>query len=742
MQDIEDNTTLSRRDSLRGGVPVQASPQESDEISISEILRIFYRRKWIAIATTLIVLGLAVAYSFLWPSTYESTAVLEIDPNRTSQMGMEDLLTGGLFSDSDKMITSEMSVLQSDTVAALAIKEAKLVRTPGFLRPEETRSFPEDTAQMTPAQRRRVLGALQGRLTVKMIPDTYLVSLTFRDRNAKFAADVLNALIRAYMERAFISRHEGAAMVGNWLSGQMNDLQKESGAAQHKLADFQKEHGILGADEENNIIVDRLKQLNLQLTDAELDRILKEAHYRLAATGDPELMVPIAPANLQTLRAQQADLRLQLAQLKSKYGAGYPKVGETETQLRKLDGDVAGEVANVTKRMKSEFDTASRTEAMIRKQFDEQKGEAYKLNENAVEYAILRHEVESTTTLYDTLQLKLKGADVSSGLSASFVSIVDPADIPAYPVLPKKALTVLIGLLSGVVLGCMLSFLVESLDDTLSSSEEVELCTGLPVLCSVPLNNVQNRSKAEIAGAAPLPVAPMLVNFPRSHASEAFRGLRTSLLLSSPDRMPKVIAVVSSLAGEGKSTVTTNLGVSFAQRGESVLLIDSDLRRSSMHTQFGLSDARYGTSTILTQGMNDRTILTPLPSLPNLKLLPAGPHPPNPAELLGSKRMIEMLETFASQYDKIVIDTAPILAVSDSLAMVSHADAVVMVVRSQVARKKAVLRVKDLLRRANCNLVGIVFNCVDLQLEHYYYARGAQYGKAISSYYETETKED
>ncbi len=738
MQEIEDRTLLNRPASLRGGLSVNAPGREPDEISIAEILRIFYRRKWMTIATTLIVLGLAVAYSFLWPATYQSTAVLEIDPNRTSQMGMEDLLTGGLFSDSDRMIASEVNVLQSDTVAALAIKEAKLVRTPGFLTPEETSSFPEEMERMTPVQRRRVLGALQSSLVVKTIPDTYLVTLTFRHRNPKFSADVLNALIRAYMERAFISRHEGAALVGNWLAGQMSDLQKENVAAQHKLADFQKLHGILGTDEDNNIVVDRLKQLNLQLTDAEMDRILKEAHYRLAATGDPELMVPVAPANLQTLRAQQADLRLQLGQLKSKYGAGYPRVGETEAQLRKLDGDIATEVDNVAKRMKAEFDSASRTEAMIRKQFEQQKSEAYKLNENAVEYAILRHEVESTTTLYDTLQLKLKGADVSSGLSASFVSVVDPADIPAFPVLPKKALTILIGLLGGLVLGCVLSFVVESVDDTLSSSEELELCTGLPVLCSIPFNHVQGRSKAEVADANPIPVAPMLVNFPHTHASEAFRGLRTSLLLSSPDRLPKVIAVVSSLAGEGKTTVATNLGVSFAQRGESVLLIDADLRRSAMHAQFGLPQSRYGTSTVLTQGMNDRAILTPLPSLPNLKLLAAGPHPPNPAELLGSKRMVEMLETFASQYDKIVIDTAPILAVSDSLAMVSIADAVVMIVRSELARKKAVLRVCSLLHRSNCNLVGLVFNAVNLQLEHYYYARGAQYDKSIGSYYRNE----
>ena len=196
-----------------------------------------------------------------------------------------------------------------------------------------------------------------------------------------------------------------------------------------------------------------------------------------------------------------------------------------------------------------------------------------------------------------------------------------------------------------------------------------------------------------------------------------------------------MIAVVSSLPAEGKTTVSVNLGISFAQCGESVLLIDADLRRSTMHAQFGLPHSYDGITTILTQGMNDRAILTPLEALPNLKMLPAGPHPPNPAELLSSKRMLEVLEAFSAQFDRIIIDTPPILSVSDSLPLANIADAVVLVVRSGVARKKAVLRARSLLERANSNLVGIVFNCVNLQMEHYYHAYGAHYGKAMRNYY-------
>jgi succinoglycan biosynthesis transport protein ExoP len=229
----------------------------------------------------------------------------------------------------------------------------------------------------------------------------------------------------------------------------------------------------------------------------------------------------------------------------------------------------------------------------------------------------------------------------------------------------------------------------------------------------------------------------MLVNAPRSQASEAYRGLRSSILLSTPELQPKTIAVVSSVAGEGKTTVTANLGVSFAQRGERVLLIDCDLRRSLLHAQFGLPDMKQGTSTMLTQRMSEAPVVIPLESLPNLHLLPAGPHPPNPAELLGSKRMGEALQAFAAEYDRILIDTAPVLSVADSLAVSHIADAVVMVVRSRVARKRAVLRVRDLLLRANCNVAGVVFNCVNLHLEDYYGLQMSKYGRAMSAYYGT-----
>jgi len=541
-----------------------------------------------------------------------------------------------------------------------------------------------------------------------------------------------------YMQRNFQTRYEGAVQVSNWLAKQMDELQTKAVEAQKKLAEFQKQNNILGADENDNIVTDRLKLLNQQVTEAEADRIVKEARHRMAETGNPELIASSSP-NLQILRSQEAELKAQIAQMGAKFGSGYPKLQELQVRLTKLDASIAAEIRNTGKRLEDDYLSAAKTESLLRNQFNEQKNAAYQLNEHAVQYSVLKHEVETSSELYDTLQQKLKVAGVTAGLNSSYISVVDRAEVPDTPVEPKVRVNLVLGFFGGLVTGLLLAFFVESIDDTVSSSSELESFIALPVLCSIPFSHSIIHSKIEGGEAdKDIPTGPILLNNPRSAAAEAFRGLRTSLLLSSPDRQPKVIAIVSSLAGEGKTTVSVNLAISFAQRGETVLLIDADLRRSTIHSQFGLPPSRFGLSTILTQGANDRAIITPLEALPALTLLPAGPHPPNPAELLGSKRMVEVLKSFATQYDRVILDTPPVLSVADSLSLANLADAVVLVVRSGTARKKAVLRVRDLLQRTNSNVVGIVFNCVDLRLEQYYYAHGANYGKTMRDYYTNE----
>jgi polysaccharide biosynthesis transport protein len=722
-------------------IPVRGGGLQDEEHSFAALWQTIVKRKWIVIGATALIFTLIAVHTFRTKPVYESVVRLQIDPGRSANLGLEDVVNEHVgVEDVDTRMQTEVKLIQSDSVAARVIGAMGLAKRPEFAGKTANSLEQTELRAMSPFQREAMLGNFHRALTVRIVPNTQLVEIRFCGTDAKLATDVANSVAEQYMQRNFQAHYDGAVQVSRWLARQMEELQGKAVEAQQKLADFQQNHNILGENETDNITTDRLKLLNQQVTEAEADRIVKEAKHRMAQTGDVELIASSLPTpTLQILRGQEAELKAQLAQLNSKYGPGYPKIHELQAQLTRLESAIGTEVENVGKRLNDDYQTAAKTESLLRDQFGAQKAAAYKLNEHAVQFSVLKHEVETSRDLYDTLQVKLKVAGVTAGLNSSYISVVDPAEIPATPIEPKVRSNLAIGLFGGLLTGLLLAFLTESFDDTVSTSSELEMFTGLPVLCSIPVSPFPRlKGSAEEGRAAA--IVPLLVNNPRSQAAEAFRGLRTSILLSTPDRQPKVIAIVSSVATEGKTTVAANLGISFAQRGESVLLIDADLRRSALHSQFGLPYSKSGISTVLTQHTNGNGIVTPLESLPMLKLLPAGPHPPNPAELLGSKRMVEMLGGYSAEYDRIILDTPPILSVADALALSNFADAVVLVIRSGVARRKAVLRVRDLLQRSKANLVGIVFNCVNLQLENYY-SYSHRYGRAKNTYYRSNDEE-
>lgn len=738
MRDVSETGLERTRETFLMPMPQGGASHDVQEVSLSEVWRTVIKHKLLILCCATLVFGLVALYTALKAPVYESISRLQIDPSRSSSLGLDDLLDEKLGSgDSNSRIQTEVKILQSDTVAMRVIDTLRLAKQPAFAGELASRVTVTDPHAMSPKDREALLNKFQRKLSVQVLTNSQLVEVRYRSTDAKLATDIANAVVDQYMQRNLQSRYEGTTQVSTWLSKQMEDLQTKSAEAQHELSEFQKQNNILGTDENDNIVIDRLKLLNGQLTEAESDRIVKEARHRLAETENPELIAAVIPSTtLQVLRTQEAELKAQIAQVSSKYGSRYPKLPELLAQQAKLETAIAEEVHNVGKRLEDEYLSAAKTESLLRSRFNEQKNKAYQLNEHAVQYAVLKHEVENGQELYDTLQLKLKMAGVTAGLSSSYISVVDRAEVPHQPIQPKVTLYLIIGLFSGLLIGVMAAFLVESVDDTLSNSQEVESCVGLPVLCSVPTSEHGRKKAASIDADKRI---PLLLKYPRSHAGEAFRNLRSSLLLSSPTRQPKLIVIASSLPSEGKTTVSVNLGISFAQRGESVLLIDADLRRSTMDGQFGLPHSGSGLSTLLSHSVDDPTILTPVEELPNLKLLPAGPHPPNPAELISSKRMVDLLEGFLTQFDRVIVDTPPVLSVSDSLPLVSVADAVVMVVRSGVARKKGALRSRSLMERANGHLVGVVLNGVDLRLENYYFAQGARYGKASNEYYGKES---
>ena len=683
------------------------------QLSIAEVRKTFVRRK-VAILSCAAAIFLAVAaYAYLKTPLYEGIARLQIDPALSTSLGLDGSDKSSPV-DTDGRLKTEVAIIQSNTVAMHVLQSLGLYRNPNFADADLIKANVKSLSDLTPAQRQRLLDKFYESLTVKVIPSTQVVEIRFRNRDRALAIATANSIIDEYIQRNFETRVNTSNQVSQWLAMQMEEVRTNTTKAQQKLAEFQKENNFLG-DESDNIVTDRLKQLNEELTQAEGDRIVKEGRNRLARSGNPELIASAAPSTtLQVLRTQEADLQAQYAQLNAKFGSGYPKLREMQSQLMRLNSAIAAEGANVQTRLSNEYVAAAKAEGMIRVEFEKQKEEAYRLNAHAAQYQSLKHEVESGQHLYDALQLKLKEAGITSGLTSAYVSVVDRAQMPDRPVEPRRRLYLALGLFGGLFGGLLLGLILDSFDDTIKTSEELEAITALPELCCVPFlaelarKNHKQLNPTNLLGSEVTQVSVLGLS---RQGAEAYRALSTLILLSSSENPAKVLVMSSALPAEGKSTVSCNLAIALAQHGRRVLLVDADLRRSSTHGR-PETTATPGLTTMLAQGSDHYCLYQPISGLPNLHVVPPGPSPARPTEMLASGRMQQLMETWSKEYDHVIVDTPPVLPFADAIVLASRADGVILVTRSGVSSKQALLRVRDLLLRSGANILGVVRNAV------------------------------
>jgi capsular exopolysaccharide synthesis family protein len=699
------------------------------ELWLPEMWRTLRMRCPVIVGCAVACLFLAALYVLIKSPRYQASARIEVSPAGTNSMGLDEL-SSRLLSPSDPTIQlqSAVTVLESNTVALAVMQQTKLAERDDFagrwMQPTGT-----DVMNLSPQVRDKLLLRFQKSLAVEIVPKTDIISVAFRTKDPKLSAEVVNSIVSSYAERNFRTSYDSAAQVSNWLSAQMDDLKLKANEAQEKLAALQKRRGLIGVDETDNIVTDKLKDLNEQLTAAEADRIVKEARYRIAGSGNPELIASTVPEpTLQILRSQQAQLRVDYARLSTKFGDGYPKLAELGSQMAQVDSAINAELKNLAERYKNEYSAAARTEKMLQGKFEEQKQKAYDLNQGAAQYAILKHEVETTQDLYQTLQLKLKQAGIIAGLASANIGVVESGQVPSEPVDPRAGLDLALGLGCGLVLGVLSAMGLEVLDTTIRSGEEAESVSALPTLAEIPQimpSRLGWRRRKSAALAISRQLRLIAHRQPHSQAAESYRCLRTCLLLRSPDRPPQVLVITSCLPAEGKTLTAVNCAIVLAQQGAKVLLVDADFRRPSVHNSFerlqdpGLSNVLTGVCT-----RDEATAISDL--LPNLDILPAGTACPYPAETLASPKMIELLDYWRSRYDHIIFDTPPASMFTDAVVLSSRADAVLLVARCGATTQYALRHTRDLLQRANVYVTGVVLNGVDKRYERTY--RGYGYG--------------
>lgn len=728
----------------------------SQESALGEYFRILLKRKWTILACLLTIFSVVAIASLKMTPIYEASGSIEINKPDSGLVNFNNSPTFNLDYYDPTELETEVMILQSDLLALQVVKELALDRRPEYgaqnAPPPSALDVAPDPLQPDSGRTSSLLSSFRGNLKVSLSPNTHIVKVSFRSADKELTANVVNTLMSTYTENNFKSRFDSTMQASDWLSKQLVDLQMKVETSQEKLVRYQREHEILGIDEKQNITTSKLDELNKALTAAESERMDKESVYRLVQSGDADTIASAAnlldtgttgtqsPSSLlESLRSRQADVKIQAAELSTQFGPSYPKVAQLNGQLKEIDEQILLETKKVANKIRGQYMAALQRETMLHDALEKQKQEANKLNESSIQYSILKRDLDSYRQLYEGLMEKMKEAGVSAGLKSNNFRIVDVARVPTYPIEPNIPRNLAFAFMLGLTSGVGLAFILEGLDNTVRTTEQAQQISGLAPLGMIPMGSRMTREgpnpKRLVIATSKEAVELVTQVRPQSQMAESYRALRTSLLLSSLGAPPKVIMITSALPQEGKTTTSINTAVVLAQKGVRVLLIDADLRRPSIHKTLGMGP-RSGLSNVLTGSATLEQAIARSSILPNLAVLPAGTPPPNPAELLASPNMRQVLEELRGQYDHIVVDTPPTLSVTDAVVLSPRADAIVLVIRSAQTTKQALRRSRDILMQVNAKVAGVLLNAVDLSSPDYYYYY--EYQGKYSSYYRDE----
>ena len=573
--------------------------------------------------------------------------------------------------------------------------------------------------------------------------------MQFESEDPQLAALVANTHVQNYIEQNFRSKYDATTQASKFLSGELEELRIKVETSENARIAYERQNQIWQIDEKQNITTQTMGDLNKAVTDAQTTLTTKEAVYRMATSGNVELLPEVRNSPvIQDLLKRQSALNDSYADALNQYGPNFPKVQRLAEQKKETDEEMARALKTMVSSIEEDYKTARQHLELLQEALDRQKVEANDLAEKLVQYHILEHDAESYKLLYDGLLQKLKEAGITAGLRSSNIRVVDPALVPTSPSRPQKARNILLSVLVGLVGGIGLAIFREYLDNTVKSPDDVEALTGLASLAVVPSlpNSIihQGRLSRLAKKNAPQSVSGPRVELisyttPKSQISEAFRALRTSLLLSQAEHPPQVILVTSALPREGKTTAAVNLAVTLAQLGDRTLLIDADLRKPGVRRALNLTIGKEaGLSSYLAGVSSLDEVVVPHPTINNLAAMTTGPVPPNPADLLSSHLIREVIAELRLRFKFIVIDSPPVMAATDAVILSVVTDGVLVVVRSGETPKEAFTRTCDLLKAVKSRLLGVVLNGVDSSAPDYYYsyryypyAYGYGYGEDI-----------
>lgn len=594
----------------------------------------------------------------------------------------------------------------------------------------------------------------ESRTTVK---DTRLIAIMFRHTDPDIAAFVVNAIAKTFTDANQEKRTGTNRKTNDFLQDRIASLESELKADENSLVDLTQRAGILKTEGDQTIVSDRLSGLNQDLRVAENDRKNAEAIY-FSVANDPDKLKSLAEVEARqfitqqqsSLNSLQIDVVKKIADLKQartlrlqEFLETAPEITEIDVQIASYQGSLAAALTKskedieafnqrtskvLLDNLRTKYLQTKEKENKVRVDFDKQFGEAQGQNQGAVSIKLLQQNIESKKGFLENLRRQVSGNDVASSGSDNNISVSEIAIPPKVAVSPRRLTTVLAALFLSTLFGIGLALVLEYLDDTIRTTEEIENYLQLPALAAIPSIDSLPKRKLLLVGATESedenPQSPLLISADsRSSLAEAYRHLRTSILLSTAGHAPKSLLVSSSLPSEGKSTIATNTAISLAQTGAKVLIIDADMRRPRLHSIFSMEN-EAGLSSLLASEITDDEITNSIKYDERGKLfvMTSGPIPPNPAELIGSKQMVSLLGLLQARFTHIVIDSPPIASFTDGVLIASMVDGVILVVHAGRSSRQVVKRSRQMLQEIGAKIFGVVLNNVNLNnKDNYYY---------------------
>ena len=720
-----------------------------DEAHVKDYVRILKKRQWVIITFFVIVVVSVTITTFLSDPIYQGTTRILIEKESPNVLSFQEVMAFDT-SDTDYYQT-QYTILKSRTLARDVLEQVGMLNqtarqdSPSFsargliseamllLGLKEPLS---EEAKLRLNEQRMIDNFLNHDISIEPIKGSWLVDVSALSTKPELAARLANTLVEAYIKHSLKAKLSASKDAVGWLEEQLEAARQKVAESDAALLAYKEKYGILSFEDRQNMVTQKLSELNTAVGNARIKRIGVETQYKqveeyLNAGEIASNAVAIAKLEsisqvinnpfIQNLKAELSKLEVEQSELLKKFRPKHPNVIAVRSQVASVRGRINAEVRQIITSIKNEYDVAVAQEQEILAALEEQKKEALDLNQKAVTYNVLEREAESNKRVYETLLQRAKETNVTEKLDTINVRVIDRASVPTYPVAPRKKLNIFLSMVVGLVMGMVLAFFFEYIDNSIKTPDDIKQYLNIPFLGFIPKVASNGNGSAPSRRTGHNPVDTVVAMDPKSTVSEAYRSLRTNVMFSSLEHGP-ILLVTSAGPTEGKSITVANLAITMAQSGSKTLIIDCDLRKPRMHRIFNIPGNTDGiTEMIANLGNNGTRITVKRTKIANLDMIPCGQIPPNPSELLSSERTKLLLHALSKKYDRILIDSPPVNVVTDPVILSQIVDGVILVVRSGETGREIARRARDQLLDVKARLLGGVLNSVDMQKDHYYY---------------------